>query len=99
MKDLALANTKKYYVYILTNYTNSVLYTGITNDLTRRIFEHKNAVETFSSKYRLYKLVWFKEFDSPLDAIRTEKRIKGWIRLKKIMLINKTNPNWKNLIY
>ena len=76
--------SNNYYVYIITNYENTVLYTGITNDLQKRIEEHKINVSNnaFSNKYRLYKLVWFEEFNSPDEAILIEKRIKGWIRKK-----------------
>jgi putative endonuclease len=69
----------QWYVYILTDYMNTVLYTGITNDLARRVEEHRTGVDvgSFSKKYRLYKLVWYQEFDSPQEAISIEKRIKG----------------------
>jgi len=89
---------KRWYVYILTNHTNTVLYTGITNDLVRRINEHRSGVGSkFTSRYRLYKLVWFEEFESPVTAISMEKRIKGWKRDKKIALIEENNPHWRNL--
>jgi len=90
---------RQWFVYILTNYTNSVLYTGMTNDLGRRIEEHKAGiiVSSFSKKYRLYKLIWCQEFDSPEKAIAIEKRIKGWRREKKIALIKETNPNFQDL--
>lgn len=67
---------KNYYVYILTNYTNNVFYTGVTNNLQRRILEHKTKVspKSFSAKYKLYKLLWFEEFYSPLEAIAAEKK-------------------------
>jgi putative endonuclease len=90
---------KCWYVYILTNYTNSVLYNGITNDLERRIYEHKSGLVTssFSKRYRLYKLVWFQEFDSPDTAIESEKRIKSWRREKKLDLIREINPGFRDL--
>jgi len=89
---------KAFYVYILTNYTNKVLYVGVTNSLTRRIYEHKSKqVEGFTKKYNLTKLVYFEEFNSPKDAIASEKRIKGWLRRKKNNLINSINPEWKDL--
>ena len=80
---------KIWYVYIITNYTNSVLYTGITNNLERRIYEHKTGAikSSFSKRYKLYKLIWFQGFDSPEVAIASEKRIKGWHREKKLALI------------
>lgn len=87
-----------YYVYILTNRTNKVLYTGMTNNLERRIFEHKNKmVEGFTKKYNLNKLVYFEEFLNPKEAIGNEKRVKGWIRSKKIELIEIRNRNWEDL--
>lgn len=90
---------KRWYVYILTNYTNSVLYTGITNDLGRRVEEHRTGivVSSFSKRYRLYKLIWYQEFDHPDEAIRLEKTIKGWRREKKIALIKELNPNFQDL--
>ena len=80
---------KCWYVYIITNFTNSVLYTGITNDIERRIYEHKSgsSKSSFSKRYRLYKLIWFQEFDSPDAAIEAEKQIKSWRREKKLALI------------
>ena len=90
---------KSWFVYIITNYTNSVLYTGITNNLTRRLWEHKNGVNvtSFSKKYKLFKVVWFEQFPSPLSAIEVEKKIKGWTRQKKLNLIKTGNPDFKNL--
>lgn len=90
---------KSWFVYIITNYTNSVLYTGITNNLTRRLWEHKNGVNvtSFSKKYKLFKVVWFEQFPSPLSAIEVEKKIKGWTRQKKLNLIKTSNPDFKNL--
>jgi putative endonuclease len=91
---------KCWYVYIITNYTNSVLYTGITNDIERRIFEHKTGIvkSSFSKRYKLYKLLWFQEFDSPDTAIEAEKRIKGWRREKKLNLIWELNPEFRDLL-
>ncbi|MEK7502793.1 MAG: GIY-YIG nuclease family protein [Patescibacteria group bacterium] len=89
---------KHYYVYILTNKTNKVLYTGITNNPLRRTYEHKSGViEGFTKKYRLKKLVYLESFDNPNDAIAAEKRIKGWLRIKKIKLIESRNLNWEDL--
>lgn len=88
---------RKYYVYILTNKART-LYTGITNDLERRVFEHKNKlVPGFTTKYHITKLIWFDEFDDVLQAIEGEKKIKGWRRSKKVELIEKDNPEWKDL--
>ncbi len=87
-----------YYIYILTNFTNRVLYTGITNDLSRRTYEHKLDVnDGFSRKYKTHKLVYFEEYSHPQEAIFREKQIKGFLRVKKIKLINSINPEWKDL--
>jgi|SRR3989344_3445941 len=89
---------KEFYVYILTNVSNNVLYTGVTNNLRRRIYEHKNKlIPGFTSKYNLNKLVYFESFNSINDAIENEKRIKGWLRSKKISLVDNFNPNWNDL--
>lgn len=92
---------KRYwYVYIVTNYKNTVFYIGITNNLERRIYEHKNGLfkNSFTKKYKLYKLVWFEEFPTPQQAIEAEKKLKGWTRKRKIALIKATNPNFRDLI-
>lgn len=91
-------NMKQYYLYIITNYTNSVLYIGITKDLRRRIYQHKNKVMPgFSSKYNINKLVYF-EMGSDIESIiLREKQLKSGSRLKKISLITKFNPNWNDL--
>ncbi len=89
---------KNYYVYILTNKTNTVLYTGVTNNIKRRVYEHKNKfVKGFTSKYNVNKLVYYEVFDDPYNAISREKQIKGWLRRKKVELINSFNPTWKDL--
>jgi putative endonuclease len=89
-----------YYVYILTNARNSTLYTGITNNLIRRVYEHKNnQIEGFTKKYRTNKLVYFEETTDVLSAITREKRIKKWRRCWKIELIEKNNPQWRDLYY
>ena len=90
---------KKWYVYIITNFTNSVFYTGVTNNLEKRIYEHKqNFIKTsFSSRYKLYKLIWFEEFTSPTEAIEAEKKVKDFRREKKINLIKAINPDFKDL--
>lgn len=89
-----------WYVYIITNHANTVLYTGITNNLQRRVYEHKKGVDisSFSKKYHLYKLLWYEEFPSPIEAISIEKKIKGWKRYKKIDLIKTMNPLFINLM-
>lgn len=87
-----------YFVYILTNWNNKVLYTGVTNNLERRIYEHKNKlVRGFSQKYNLNKLVYFEGFLEIKDAIEVEKKIKGWVRARKENLVNISNPEWKDL--
>jgi putative endonuclease len=87
-----------YYVYILTNWTNKVLYTGVTNDLERRIYEHKNKlIKGFTEKYNVNKLVYFDGTTDIKAAIEREKQIKGWTRQKKNNLIESVNPQWKDL--
>jgi len=86
------------FVYILTNKYNKVLYVGVTTNLPRRINEHKiKAIEGFSKKYNLTKLVLAEECSDILAAIQREKQIKGWVRSKKLALINAGNPEWKDL--
>ena len=87
-----------YYTYIMTNRRHTVLYIGMTGDLWWRVYEHKNKLKKgFTSRYNVDELVYYEEFDSPYDAIVREKQIKGWIRRKKIELINQMNPGWKDL--
>ncbi|AEH45605.1 Excinuclease ABC C subunit domain protein [Thermodesulfatator indicus DSM 15286] len=89
---------KQYYVYILTNKNNTVLYTGITSDLKRRIFQHKNGIGSkFTKKYKVTKLVYYEIFEDPENAILREKKIKSGSRKKKIELINIFNPEWRDL--
>ena len=89
---------KNYYVYILTNRTNNVLYIGVTNNLSRRIYEHQNKlVEGFSKKYNLVKLVYFEEYPSAYEAISREKQLKNWHRQWKINLIKASNPEFNDL--
>ena len=87
-----------YYVYMITNKWNTVLYIGVTNDLNRRMYEHKNGVtEGFSKRYNLNKLVYFETTTDVTVAIEREKQLKGWTRVKKERLINAVNPAWKDL--
>ena len=87
-----------YYVYIMTNWNNRVLYTGITNDIERRVYEHKNKlIKGFTSKYNINKLVYFDYTSDVKSAIEKEKQIKGWRRQKKNELIQSKNPEWKDL--
>ena len=89
---------KQYYIYIVTSKNNNVLYVGVTNSLSRRIFEHKQKlIPGFTKKYNLVKLVYYEIFDNIYDAIKREKQIKGGSREDKIMLINKINKNLKDL--
>ena len=88
---------RTFYVYILAS-KSRVLYTGITNNLGRRLLEHKNKlVHGFTSKYNINQLVYYEEFSNPQDAILREKQIKGWVRIKKIKLIEAINAGWKDL--
>jgi putative endonuclease len=88
---------KTYYVYLLSN-TSKMLYTGMTNDLMRRVFEHKQKqVDGFTKKYNLHKLVYYEMTDVVGYAIKREKQIKGWSRKKKIKLITSINPKWEDL--
>lgn len=89
---------KQYYIYIITNKTNRVLYTGVTNDLKRRVYEHKKKlVKGFTSKYNVSKLVFYDICEDIEGAILREKQIKGWLRRKKIALIESMNPEWRDL--
>lgn len=89
---------KIYHVYIITNFNNTTFYIGITNDLTRRIYEHKNkTIKGFSSKYNLKKLVYFEETSDINSAIVREKQLKNWHRDWKINLIKSINPNFEDL--
>lgn len=87
-----------YCVYILTNYFATVLYVGMTNDLHRRVFEHKNKlVDGFTKKYNLDRLVYFEETSDVREAIQRERQLKGWLRRRKAELVETTNPRWHDL--
>ena len=89
--------SKEYYVYIMANRSRT-LYTGVTNDLMRRVYEHKHKlVPGFTSKYNIQYLVYYESTSSIYAAIQREKQIKGWLRAKKIALIDSMNPEWKDL--
>lgn len=89
---------REYYVYILTNKSNKVLYIGVTSNLQTRINQHKlKLVDGFTKKYNVNKLVYVEEFRDVNEAIAAEKKLKGWIRIKKIKLIESKNPNWSDL--
>ena len=87
------------YIYILTNENNTVLYTGVTNDLKRRIYEHKNKLnpKSFTARYNIHKLVYYETFTSIIEAIAREKQIKAGSRNKKNELINSVNKEWRDL--
>ena len=89
---------KQYWVYMLTNRWKNVLYTGITNSLQRRVWQHKNkAVPGFTKMYNCDRLVYFEEYLRIEQAIAREKEIKGWVRLKKNALVDAVNPDWDDL--
>ncbi len=87
----------RYCLYIMTN-KSKTLYIGVTNNLARRLYEHKNKLfEGFTKKYNITKLVYFEVFTDPKPAIAREKQLKGWLRAKKVALIEGNNPNWNDL--
>ncbi len=93
-----MAEEKHYYVYLLTNWNNKVMYVGITNDLVRRLYEHKNKlVSGFTKKYNVHKLVYFEETSDVISALAREKEIKKWRREKKNKLVLSGNPGWNDL--
>jgi len=88
---------KQFYVYIMTN-ESKTLYVGVTNNLQRRVYEHKNKmIQGFTSKYNITKVVYFEVFNDIESSIKREKQIKGWLRKKKIDLIESMNPDWNDL--
>ena len=87
-----------YFVYILTNWNNKVMYIGVTNNLARRIYEHKNKLaEGFTKRYNVNKLVYFETTPDVRAAIEREKQLKGWVRKRKDALVESENPEWKVL--
>ena len=88
-----------YYVYILTNRNHTVLYTGVTGDLIRRVYEHKNHADpnSFTAKYKTHKLVYYETTNDVKSAIEREKQIKSWSRERKIALVFEMNPTWYDL--
>ena len=89
---------KEFCVYIMTNIHNTVLYTGVTNNLARRVYEHKNGLgSTFVKKYNVHKLIYYEVGDNIQSVLAREKQIKGGSRQKKINLIKSLNPEWKDL--
>ena len=87
-----------YYIYILTNWNNKVMYIGVTNDLVRRIYEHKNQLAGgFTQRYNIHKLVYVEETGDIKAALAREKQLKGWRRETKNALVESQNPAWKDL--
>ena len=93
-----MSQSRSYYVYLLTNRTGNVMYLGVTNDLARRVYEHKHSlVDGFTKMYNVSKLVYFEETGDVMAAIVREKEIKRWRREKKNNLVETINPQWKDL--
>jgi putative endonuclease len=87
-----------YFVYLIASRKDGALYIGVTNDLVRRTYEHREKLTTgFSSRYNITKLVWFESYDDPVSAITREKELKKWRRAWKVALIVKNNPDWNDL--
>ena len=88
-----------YYVYILASATNVTVYTGVTRDLVRRVYEHRHNIDpnSFTAKYKVHKLVYFEETTDVKAALEREKEIKGWRRSKKNALVETMNPKWEDL--
>jgi len=87
-----------YYVYIMTNKTKTVLYVGVTNDLVRRVYEHKNKlIDGFTKQYNVDRLVYYDDTTDVNEAIKREKQLKNMVRRKKELLINERNPEWADL--
>ena len=88
-----------YYVYMLANVTGTVVYTGVTNDVVRRVYEHKHNCDTnsFTAKYSVHKLVYYESTSSSYEALSREKQIKSWNRKRKNELVESMNPKWEDL--
>ena len=91
--------TMSYYIYILANETNVTIYTGMTNDIIRRVYEHRTHADpySFTARYNVTKLVYFEKSDTAITAIEREKQIKSWSRKKKNQLVETLNPEWHDL--
>jgi putative endonuclease len=88
---------RNYFVYIMSN-NSKMLYTGVTNDLEKRVFRHRSKlIEGFTQKYNFHKLVYFEPFGDVRDAIVREKQVKGWLRSRKVALVESVNPHWVDL--
>ena len=95
-----MQKASSYWVYILANRVGGTLYIGVTNDLVRRVSEHRERLaEGFTKKHNVHRLIYFEQFDDIENAIRREKRLKSWNRAWKIRLIEGSNPNWIDLYY
>ncbi len=91
--------SKSYFIYIITNFTNTPFYIGVTNNLERRIYEHRQElVDGFSKKYKLKKLVYFEEYTDIQNALEREKQLKNWHRDWKLNIIKKMNPDFRDLL-
>ena len=92
------SGSREYYVYIMTNRRHAPLYVGVTNDLVRRVYEHRNKLaKSYASKYNITMLMYYETTNNVESAIAREKQLKGWLKEKKIALIESVNPNWKDL--
>jgi putative endonuclease len=98
MEGVSMGIHPSYYVYIMTNKYNNVLYIGVTNNLERRMIEHCSNQSRFTARYQIHKLVYYEAFSQISDAIQREKQIKGGSRQNKMDLINSTNPEWNDLL-
>ena len=88
----------QYYIYILSNWNDKVIYIGVTNNLKRRVYEHKNEIiDGFTKKYHVHKLVYYETTTDVKAVLEREKQLKGWKREKKDSLVTDMNPNWKDL--
>lgn len=98
MRDPEKMNENNYFIYILASKRNGTLYIGVTSNLIRRVWEHKNnAVDGFTKKYNVYMLVYFEQTENVQSALLREKQLKKWKREWKLKLIEKDNPKWKDL--
>ena len=98
VRNLIWENAMQYYVYMLTNWKNNVLYIGVTNNLSRRLYEHQNhMVPGFTDRYNVCKLVYYEACGDVRSAIAREKELKAWRREKKNALVEKNNPEWRDL--
>ncbi|MDC0000343.1 GIY-YIG nuclease family protein [Porticoccaceae bacterium] len=90
---------KQYYVYILTNQSNKVMYIGSSSNLEARIYQHKQkSIPGFTAKYNVNKLVYFEVTNDPYSAVTRERELKGWVRARKNQLVETTNPGWEELV-